>query len=102
MDDAMLRAESPYRAVLSELRYSFDAEGQLCFISFDPLARLTGLDRKTVRRACRALRRKGFAQFGRGLWTDDGEPAGSGYAITRAGVAALDAIEADTKGRADG
>ena len=44
-----------------------------------------GLDRKRVRRACRSLARKGLLQFGRGLWTEDGEPAGSGYGATTDG-----------------
>lgn len=41
------------------------------------------LDRKAIRRACRSLKRKGLAEFCRGLWTEDGEPAGSGYAATK-------------------
>jgi hypothetical protein len=45
----------------------------------------TGLERKVVRRACRSLARKGLAEYGKGLWNDDGEPAGAGYAATRAG-----------------
>ena len=44
------------------------------------------LDRKQVRRACRSLARKGLAQFGSGLFTEDGEVAGSGYTATREGV----------------
>jgi hypothetical protein len=59
---------------------------ECCYSGFDPLARETGLDRKVVRRACRSLARKGLAEYGRGLWSEDGEPAGSGYAATRAGV----------------
>jgi hypothetical protein len=46
----------------------------------------TRLDRKTVRRACRSLARKGLTEFGKGLWNDDGEPAGSGYCATKAGI----------------
>jgi hypothetical protein len=44
------------------------------------------LDRKAIRRACRSLARKGLAEYGRGLWCDDGTPAGSGYGITRSGI----------------
>ena len=43
------------------------------------------LDRKRIRFCCRALTRKGLAEFHRGLWTEDGEPAGSGYCCTEAG-----------------
>jgi hypothetical protein len=53
---------------------------------FAYLTRETGLDRKVVRRACRSLARKGLAQYGRGLWSENGEPAGSGYAATKFGV----------------
>lgn len=37
----------------------------------------------------RSLARKGFAEYARGLWTDDGTPAGSGYACTQSGRNAL-------------
>ena len=52
------------------------------------------VDLKIVRRACRSLRRKGLAEYQRGLFNDDGEVAGSGYCATRAGaelIAGLDA-----------
>lgn len=52
---------------------------------FAPIMRETGLDRKTVRLACRSLKRKGLAEFNTGLWHEDGEgPAGSGYRALRA------------------
>ena len=49
----------------------------------------TKYDRKTVRRYVRALARKGLAEYFRGLWDDDGCPAGAGYCITYEGRAAL-------------
>lgn len=52
---------------------------------FEPLMNETGLDRARVRRACRFLARKGFAKFRGGLWSEDGEPYGSGYAATKEG-----------------
>lgn len=61
---------------------------------FAPIMQETGLDRERVRAACRSLRARGLAEFYRGLWTDCLEPAGSGYGLTKAGLAALDAIEA--------
>lgn len=57
-----------------------------CFVGFAGLAADTGLERSAVRRSCRFLARKGLAKFGHGLWTEDGEPAGSGYCATEAGV----------------
>lgn len=62
-----------------------------CFLNFASISDETGFDRKTVRRACRSLTRKGLAEFGKGLWTEDGEPAGSGYCATKSGHAALTA-----------
>jgi len=60
-----------------------------CF-PFAPIMKATGLDRPTVRRTCRLLKRKGLAEFHRGLWTDDGEMAGAGYSASPAGRQALD------------
>ena len=60
--------------VLLELVTS--GEGYQCFAS---LMVGTKLDRRTVRRCCRSLARKGLAEFGKGLWSEDGEPRGSGY-----------------------
>lgn len=67
-------------AVLGEgVEYDFG------FWGFAGIMKQTGLDRKTVRRCCRSLRRKGLALFESGLWTDEGEPAGSGYCSTAKG-----------------
>lgn len=63
--------------VLDVLR---EESGDFGFLNFDRLSSETGFDRKAVRRACRFLARKGLAVYGKGLWTEDGEPAGSGYA----------------------
>lgn len=71
--------------VLSFLVEQNDYEG-FCFSSFNRIMEATGLDRKIVRRACRSLKRKGLTEFGSGLWTEEGEPAGSGYAATRAAI----------------
>lgn len=56
------------------------------FLSFQAIGhRVRRLDRATIRRSCRSLTRKGLARFGRGLWTEDMEPRGSGYAATKDG-----------------
>lgn len=47
-----------------------------------------------IRAALRSLRERGLVKFCRGLWTEDGEPAGSGYALTDAGRAAYEAFDA--------
>jgi RIO-like serine/threonine protein kinase len=59
------------------------------YLNFAHIARRAEIDRKLVRRNVRHLARIGLAQFASGLWTEDGEPAGGGYAITAAGLAAL-------------
>ena len=56
--------------------------GREFFYSFAAL----GSERKVIRRACRSLARKGLTRFGKGLWNEDGEPVGSGYALTDEGA----------------
>lgn len=60
------------------------------FFSFSTISEYVREKRAAVRRACRSLKRKGLAKFGMGLWTDDGGPAGSGYAATAEGKARAD------------
>jgi hypothetical protein len=74
-----MNLNSDQRKVLAHL--ADEEDGFWCFGAIMECVRL---DRKAVRRACRALARKGLTQYGRGLWTDDG-PYGSGYRITTAG-----------------
>jgi hypothetical protein len=78
-----------HRAVLEAL-YSihsdYDGGG---YAHFAYVVEKTGLPRPVVRRICRHLARVGLAEYCRGLWNEDGRPAGSGYGITRAGLAAL-------------
>jgi len=44
------------------------------------------VDFEYVRAALRQLRNKGYATYERGLFTEDGEVAGSGYTCTDAGL----------------
>jgi DNA-binding MurR/RpiR family transcriptional regulator len=60
-------------------------------MSFAEIAHWIRLTRKEIRRACRSLKRKGFAEFYRGCWTEDGVPAGSGYGATAVGREKADA-----------
>lgn len=66
------------------------------YLGFAHLAQKSGLERHQVRRTARALARKGLAAFGRGLWTDEGEMAGSGYCATAAGRDLVAAEQART------
>lgn len=75
------------RKVLSVLFEAYSDYEEFCYLNFKGIEVRCGLDRKTVRRAARSLARKGLAQYGRGLWTDGGEMAGSGYCCTKAGFA---------------
>lgn len=54
-------------------------------INFKEVAARSRLERRLIRRTVRALARKGFTKYYRGLWTEDGEPAGSGYGLTKLG-----------------
>lgn len=81
-----MKLSEAHKKVLAALAESYNDYEDFCYSNFQRLIADTGLDRATVRRSCRFLTRKGLAQFGRGLWTEDGEPAGSGYSATKAGA----------------
>ena len=55
-----------------------------CFC-FETIINESGLDLKQVRRACRSLKKKGLAEFYRGLFDEDGMAAGSGYCCSEDG-----------------
>jgi len=55
-----------------------------CF-GLSTIAGDAGLHRELTRGALRSLRDRGLAKFQRGLMTEDGDVAGSGYGITPAG-----------------
>lgn len=54
-------------------------------VSLHRLAADTGLSREVCRAIVADLRAAGLASYHKGLWSDDGTPAGAGYAITQAG-----------------
>lgn len=64
---------------------------------FRAIVKETGLELKIVRRSCRSLKRKGLAEFMRGLFNEDGETAGSGYGCTPEGHKVCEEIEAKKK-----
>ncbi len=72
------------QACLEALECLTYPDGEQCS-SFAPIEQITGYDRRTVKRHVRALARKGLAEYFRGLCTEDGEFAGAGYCITKAG-----------------
>ncbi len=79
-------------AVLTALETWTLPQGEMC-MGFSPIAAESGInDVRTVRRIVRHLARKGYAEYHRGLCTEDGDFAGAGYCITRAGIEALDSL----------
>lgn len=73
------------RKVLKALAISYDPDG-FGYVNFKGIAqRSRRLTRKEIRRSCRSLARKFLAEYGKGLWTEDGEMYGSGYCCTKTG-----------------
>jgi hypothetical protein len=85
----ILRAE--HVDVLLALEELTRPDGETC-VPFAPLMTYARADRKTVRRICRYLARQGLAEYHKALWTEDGESAGAGYCVTKAGIEKLQAI----------
>lgn len=87
----MIEGQQACLEALETLTYP---NGERCS-PFAPIERITGYDRRTVKRHVRALARKGLAEYFRGLCTEEGDFAGAGYCITTSGIAA-NRIEART------
>jgi hypothetical protein len=62
------------------------------YLTFEATAQYSGIAKHRIRRAVRAIARKGLLQFGKGLWTDEGALYGSGYGLTDAGREYLNTI----------
>jgi len=73
------------RACLKVLAHYRGEDEDFCYLHFQTVMDATKLTRPEVRRAIRSLARKGLAEYGKGLWTDDG-PAGAGYCCTEEGL----------------
>ena len=71
-----------HKKVLDMLVRDFDECEGGAYFCFKTIQNATGLDRRTVRLACRYLKRKGLARFYAGLWDEDGGMRGSGYSAT--------------------
>lgn len=72
------------RKVLKTLAEEYGSESD-CFY-FRGLTYDTGLTIREIRLACRALTRKGLAEYVKGLFDEDGKVAGSGYRATEVGA----------------
>ena len=80
----MINLNANEERVLRLLEENTSTHGEMC-CSFKHLAD-DKEDIKFIRRGCRSLRRKGLAEFYRGLMNEDGEVAGSGYCIHPEGI----------------
>lgn len=86
------RLTPKHKAALAALASVYRDDQDFSYLGFKGIARRAReeghvLPEADVRRTVRHLARRGWAVFGKGLWTEDGEVAGSGYAITPAGMA---------------
>ncbi|MDY6922775.1 MAG: hypothetical protein SWI22_02300 [Pseudomonadota bacterium] len=72
------------------------AVGPDCGLCFRHIIARGGLTdpRGVIEAAVRLLAARGFVLFRRGMWTDDGEPYGSGYSINAEGMKALGLLPA--------
>jgi hypothetical protein len=70
--------------VLDELSKEDWLDGD-CYFGFKTISKASGLDHKEARRIVRHLARHNLAEYAKGLMTEDGEVAGSGYRITKTG-----------------
>ncbi len=75
------------RAVLGALCDGRAEQGDECYFSSAYIERATGIGNELVRALLRELVDRGLASYCRGLMTEDGQLAGSGYAATLGGVA---------------
>ena len=70
------------RAVLAELVDVGSQSPETNFVGLAYLTRKTGIGGDLVRAIVRQLRDKGLAIYHAGLWSEDGEPRGAGYAAS--------------------
>jgi Mn-dependent DtxR family transcriptional regulator len=86
----MAKLTEEHQRVLLALA-DFSREQEL-YLPFRRIVSESEVEPHRIRRIVRHLARKGLAQYERGLWTDDGEPAGSGYCITHQGRTVAEAM----------
>jgi hypothetical protein len=88
--DKLTPAQTRERSILLIMA---DAAEDFGYFNFDTLSKRTAIEKRIVRLDCRRMARKGLTEYGKGLCTDEGEFAGSGYTITEAGRAVLQSAE---------
>lgn len=83
--DALAEADIRILAAMGSIDFDFR------FLSFAGISEISDVDIKDIPDAVRNLARLGLVEYARGLLNEDGNPQGSGYGITDAGYAAIDA-----------
>jgi hypothetical protein len=82
------------RRILAALNQGYESfYGEPAYYNFRHLMQATNLSHRQVVRAVRALKGRNLAVFGRGLFNDEGEVAGAGYAITDHGHTLIEIAE---------
>lgn len=90
MDEIKSATDAIEKRVLAAMSWGVGGyDPEECAHHFCGIMDSTGLSRDYVRAACRALVDRGLARYQVGLFTEDGEVAGAGYGITKAGLASL-------------
>ncbi|QXN71032.1 helix-turn-helix DNA binding domain protein [Rhodobacter phage RcKvothe] len=74
------------RAVLAVLIDVGDRNPETNFVGLRRVASETGIGTELVRAILRQLRDKGLAVYSAGLWSEDGDPRGAGYAASEAAM----------------
>lgn len=74
------------RAVLAVLIEVGDRNPEANFVWLRRVANETGIGTELVRAILRQLRDKGLAVYSAGLWSEDGDPRGAGYAASEAAM----------------
>lgn len=93
MTNDLLRAKQQLeRHVLRLLADAYETNQDFCYCTLKALV-APEINREIIRAILIDLRKDGLATYAKGLWTDDGELAGSGYAITPEGRDYLRAYE---------
>lgn len=62
-----------------------DELGDEWYTGIQRVSEALGIPREIARAVLRVLRQRGLVAYKSGLWTEDGEMAGAGYGITKAG-----------------
>lgn len=104
---ALVAIQRVHDAILIELaRCEIHGWFPECRVGLRVLQDALGLNREVIRGVIADLRARNFVVYERGLWTEDGQPAGAGYGITYAGFEHIRQTEAYAKagfgGCADG